>query len=254
MPLNSSACEDPGLAMAFDHIIKYFTPEQTLRRLPAGTACPLCGSPRSALWKTGSGDIKCLAQLGIACKRARRGVDDPLEPRPGLSGMVAFSDGSMLVAGPHVARVVTKLYPVHPIPDDVTVIYPSKGAIRDELISLIRNPPEPPFVAIVFGQKAGFRAEITVDPSRIVVNGPDGHTVDRPYLLELVDLLKDTSQRERGEIFGLRARIALGVASRSDRDTLERLKTDHPEIVAAFRRLPSPGSSVVTALNRILNT
>lgn len=245
-------CEDDGLALAYDRIIRFFTPEPTLKPAQKGTPCPLCGSQLARLWRTSSGEVKCLAQLGISGKRAGRAETDAVIPRPDLSGKVCFGDGAMLIAGEHVARVVTRLYPVSPIPNDVVVLYPTKGTIRAELTALAQNPPEPPFVVIVFGQKAGFSTQITVDTSLLVINGPDPYVIDRAYLLELARLFEALSAKERSEILSLRARLALGTPLSTDRAAMARLKTNHPEVVRIFRRLPAPGSATSTFLNRIL--
>lgn len=181
---SAAACGDPGLRMFHEHLGRWFAPEPE-PALPARTTCPLCGARDVPLHA--AAEAKCAARLAISAKRpGRRSAAEPADPAPaGSRGMVSFGAGSLAIAGPRVARAITRLLPVRPLPAHVELRYPEPGRIRQALADLLRDPPPPPFTVILFGQKAGFRARVTTDPSLIHLNGPEPATLGRARLRRL---------------------------------------------------------------------
>jgi hypothetical protein len=158
----------------------------------------------------------------------------------------------MAVAGPFVARVVTRVLPDKPIPETITVGYPENGGTSRFIIDLVMNPPKPPFVALVFGKKAGFRSAVTVDPSLIRISGPEGFDVPIPVVCEWLSLFEGMQESAIVKMLALRARFARGEIDGIDRDSVAELRRLRPEIVSSFRKLPSPGTPQAAVLQRIL--
>ena len=166
-------CADRGRLMFLQYVGQYFAAEPRLNRLPDGTACTICGGTSARLWLTASDEASCLAQQTITRKRAaRKSADEPMIPAVNAAGSTSMGDGNMVVAGPHRALLVTKLLPDKPVPANIDIVFSDKGAIKSSKLDLFRHPPQPPFVAIIFGQKAHFSTTVTIDESRIFVNGP----------------------------------------------------------------------------------
>lgn len=247
-------CGDAGLVMAFEYALQYFIGDPVKRRLPEGSPCPRCASTTAALWHTQAGDVKCLARLAIDDKRPGvKTAEGHSIPHSGERGFACFGAGSMIIAGPHVSRVVTKLRPARPLPAHVTLVFSASRSITKELRGLFRDPPKPPFVVLRFDQKAVPEAKITTSTDRIYLNGADGPVlVERTYLLELVDLLDGLPPSRIADILRLRMRLAAGSTDEADVKALDALRAEHPKIVAAFRRLLSTGGPAYTALNYLL--
>lgn len=165
---------------------------------------------------------------------------------------MAFVAGSMAVAGPFVARVVTRVLPNKPIPGTITIQFPENGGMSRFIIDLVMNPPKPPFVALVFGKKAGFCSAVTVDLSLIRISGPEGFDVPTPIVREWLSLFDGMQESAIVKVLALRARFARGEIDAIDRDALAELRRLSPEIVSSFRKLPSPGTRQAAVLQRIL--
>jgi hypothetical protein len=248
--LRPADCADPGRLMFLQYVGQYFAAEPRLNRLADGTACTTCGHTSARLWLTASGKASCLAQQTITRKRAaRKSANEPMLPPANTAGSTSMGDGNMVVAGPHRALLITKLLPDKPIPAKLDIVFSDKGSIRSAKLDLLRHPPQPPFVAIVFGQKAHFPTEITIDESRIFVNGPVSQALDRPYLSRLLDIATRVGGTTILDLIALRHRIAGGD---TDADAPKRHKQDQQALFdlrsaglitpAEFRLLPSPGT------------
>jgi hypothetical protein len=246
-------CGDPGRLMFFEHVGHYFAAEPKLKPLPIGTVCPICGSTSARLWKTDAGQAQCLAQNTVTRRRAgRKSRNEPCTPAANPWGKIAFVAGSMAVAGPFVARVVTRVLPDKPIPETITVGYPENGGLSRFIVGLVMNPPKPPFVALVFGKKAGFRSAATVDPSLIRISGPEGFDVPTPIVREWLSLFEGMQESAIGKVLASRVRFARGEIDAIDRDALAELRRLRSEIVSSFRELPGPGTPQAAVLRRIL--
>ena len=168
-----------------------------------------------------------------------------------------MSDGNMVVAGPHRALIVTKLLPDVKPPPGLEVAFSANGSIREARLTLLRDPPPPPFVAIVFGKSARFRAEITIDASRIIVNGPGPQVMDRARLMTLLALAPRIGGEEILEMAALRHRLAGGdghhrddAQKAKDQAALLSIRAGGIMTPAEFRGLPSPGSAETTFLKQ----
>jgi len=134
----------------------------------------------------------------------------------------------------------------------ITVLFPERGCVSRFIIDLVMNPPEPPFVALVFGKKAGFRSAVTIDPSLIKVGGPEGFDIPTPLLREWLRLFEGMKESAISKVLTLRTRFARGEIGVDDRDALAELRCLHPEIVSSFRKLPTPGTWQAVVFRRIL--
>ena len=151
-----------------------------------------------------------------------------------------------------MARVVTRVLPNKPIPGTITIQFPENGGMSRFIIDLVMNPPKPPFVALVFGKKAGFCSAVTVDSSLIRISGPEGFDVPTPIVREWLSLFDGMQESAIVKVLALRARFARGEIDAIDRDALAELRRLSPEIVSSFRKLPSPGTRQAAVLQRIL--
>jgi hypothetical protein len=248
-------CDDAGRALFYEHVGVYFSTPSKLKPLPSGTACSVCGSTIMPLGQTSTGQAVCQAQQTITRKRAGRdSADVPCQPAANPAGMKAFADRNMVVAGPQVARVVTKLLPNVLLPAQVEVQFPGSRVLERLLADTLAHPPEPPFVVIVFGQAAGFRSAVTTDMSRIHINGPDGFTVDTRQVLDLMALFAGMKLPKVLALLDLRDRLATGEPRPEDLAALLDLRAEAPALAATLRRLPSPGSAAAIALRRLMAT
>lgn len=242
--------------MFLQHIGKYFAAEPRLSRLPDRTACSICGRVSARLWLTDAGEASCLAQQTITRKRAaRKSPSDPVIPSANPAGKTSLGDGSMVVAGPYRALLITKLLPDKPVPPGIDIIFSDKGCISAAKLDLLRNPPRPPFVVIVFGQKARFSTEVTIDTSRLYVNGPASHIFDLPYLSRLLDIAHRVGGTTILDLIALRHRLAGGDTNadapkrhKQDQQALLDLRSAGLITPAEFRLLPSPGTPEATFL------
>lgn len=258
--LTAADCADPGRLMFLQHVGQYFAAEPRLERLPDKAACSICGSASARLWLTASGEPSCLAQQTITRKRAaRKSPDDPMMAPVNPAGKTNMGDGNMVVAGPHRALLITKLLPTRPVPPDVSIVFSDKGSIKAAKLELLRNPPQPPFVVIVFGQKARFATEVTIDASRLYVNGPASQTLDRSYLSRLLDIAARIGGSTIFDLIALRHRIAGGDPNepdpnlyKQDQQALLDLRSAGLITPAEFRMLPSPGTPEAAFLRQAI--
>jgi len=247
---NTADCADPGRLMFLQHVGQYFAAEPRLVRLPDRTPCFICGRASARLWLTGSGEASCLAQQTITRKRAaRKSPDDPMTPPANPAGKTSMGEGNMVVAGPHRVLLITKLLPDRPVPPGVDIIFSDKGCIKAAKLDLLRNPPRPPFVVILFGQNARFSTDVTIDASRLYVNGPASQVFDRSYLSRLLDIAARVGETTILDLIALRHRIAGGDTTafdpklhRQDQQALLDLRLAGLITPAEFRMLPSPGT------------
>ncbi len=247
-PPNAADCADPGRLMFLQHVGQYFAVEPRLIRLANRTACSICGDTSARLWLTASGEASCLAQQTITRKRAaRQSPNDPVTPPANHAGKTSMGDGNMVVAGPHRALLITKLLPDKPIPPGIDIVFSDKGCIRAAKLDLLQNPPPPPFVVIIFGQKARFITKVTIDASRLHVNGPESQTLDRSYLSRLLDIAHRVGGSAILDLIALRHRIAGGDTTaddpkrhKQDQQALIELRSAGLITPAEFRLLPSP--------------
>jgi hypothetical protein len=246
-------CGDRGRLMFFEHVGHYFAAEPNLKPLSMGVVCPICGTNSARLWESGSGQPQCLPQYTITRRRAgRKSINEPCVPPTNSSGQVDFTEGSTTVAGPFVARVVTRVLPDKLLPESITVLFPESGGISRFIVDLVMNPPKPPFVAFVFGKKAGFRSAVTVDPSLIRISGPDGFDIPTPLFSEWLNCFERMQSSSINKVLALRTRFALRELSENDVHSLADLRRLHPEIVSSFRKLPSPGTQNAAVLRQVL--
>jgi len=246
-------CGDPGRSMFFEYVGRYFATTPKLTPLPPGTVCPICGSASAQLWQTNAGQPQCLVQNTITRKRAgRTSAEQPCVPATDPKGMVFFADGSMVVSGPFVARVITRLLPDTPLPETVNVQFPEKDGISSVIRDLVTDPPKPPFVAIVFGKKATFRSSTTVDSSIIRIGGPEGFDIPTPIVRDWLRIFEGMKPTSINKALSLRERFARGEISDSDRDALAELGRLHPQTASSFRKVPSLGTRGFAVFRRLL--
>ncbi|TPV99632.1 MAG: hypothetical protein USCAAHI_00935 [Beijerinckiaceae bacterium] len=246
-------CGDPGRLMFFEYVGLHFASTPKFKSLPIGTTCPICGSNSARLWRTAVGSAQCLPQNTITRKRAgRKSAKQPCVPAADPSGTKSFADGSMAVTGPSVARVVTRVLPDAPLPDMITVLFPEKGCVSRFIIDLVMSPPEPPFAALIFGKKAGFRSAVTIDTSLIKIGGPEGFDIPTSLLREWLRLFEGMKDSAISNALTLRIRLARGEIGIDDREALAELRRLHPEIVSSFRKLPTPRTRQAAVFRRIL--
>ena len=238
-------CGDPGRLMFFDSIGRYFETPIKFKEAAPGTACPTCGATDVPLWINVSGNPTCRAQQSITAKRyARKNEEEPLEVvSPNKKGSTAFAKGSIALAGKGWGRVWTKLQPTSAPPSNALEIsFPPTGNQNRVLLDVLRNPPDEPFVLIIFDEAAKGRLEVTIDPSRIIDAGPNGYVIDRNEVMRLIDLFEGVTPREAKEIFSLRERIIRGETHEEDQLVLNDLRRDHPTIFDALGSFPAFGS------------
>lgn len=253
-------CGEPGRQMFFNYVGRYFAATPRLRPLPIGTLCLRCGATNRQLWMTSSNEPSCLAQQTITRKRkGRTSADEPAIPAETSSGMTSMGDGSMVVAGPHIARIITKVLPDTMPPPSLDIIFCGDGRIRREILSLLQHPPEPPFVVIVFEQKAIFTTTITIDRSQIFVCGPNPLVINRSRLRRLLAIAQRIGTKEFFKLMALRNRLAGGGGSKwnakqfeNDQTSLLAIRAKGSISPSEFRTLPDPSSSEAGLLNRLL--
>lgn len=244
---------DPGRSMFFEYVGLHFASAPKLKPLQIGTKCPICGSNSAFLWETAVGKAQCLPQNTITRKRAgRTSAEQPCVSAADPSGNTSFAVGSMAVAGPSVARVVTRVLPDAPLPDTITVLFFEKGCVSRFIIDLVMNSPDPPFAALIFGKKAGFRSAVTIDSSLIKIGGPESFDIPTSLLREWLRLFEGMKDSAISTALTLRMRFARGEIGIDDREALAELRRLHPEIVSSFRNLPTPGTWQSAVFCRIL--
>lgn len=246
-------CGDPGREMFFEYLGRYFAVQPKLVPLPIGTICPECGADSVQLWESKAGTRQCLAQNTVTRKRfGRKYPDEPCAPGGDSSGMCSFGLGSMVVCGPFVAEATTRLVPDHPAPEHVSVRFPERGGATRFIRRLVQTPPEPPFVAVMFGKKSSFKWSVTRDRSLISINGPEALDVAPAALLSLKLHLKGLGAGVVSELSALRARMALGEASEAEQQRLNELLKMYPSIAITLPKLPAPGTSSASVLQSVL--
>lgn len=246
-------CGDPGRAMFFNYLGRYFALPPKLVPLPIGTVCPECGADSVQLWQSRAGTPQCLAQNTITRKRfGRKSPDEPCVPGGDISGMCSFGLGSTVVCGPFVAEATTRLVPEHPVPEHVSIRFPERGDTTRFVRRLVQTPPDPPFVAVVFGKKSSFRWSVTHDRSLIAMNGPEALDVAPAAVLSLKLHLKGLGAGVVAKLLTLRARMALGDASEAEQKTLNELLKTYPGIATTMPKLPAPGTSSASVLQSVL--
>jgi hypothetical protein len=239
--------------MFFDYVGSYFSQRPTNTPLALGELCPICGAKDVQLWRSKMGAAQCLAQITISRKRsARTSALAPCEPINDRQGMTSFGDGSMVLAGPNVARVWTKLLPDRPLPSGIEVVFPVQGSITNAIAGLVRSPPPPPFVAILFGQRSNFQTALSIDNSLVRLSGPDPVDIPRETMLGWANLVGGIPLSAVRKILALRDQLALGATVPADAKSLQTLRDRHPEIIAGLSQLPSSGSSYASILYKLL--
>jgi hypothetical protein len=257
--LDGSVCGDGGRQMFFDYVGRYFAFPPRLRPLPAGTSCPRCGSTTVQLWMTASNEPSCLAQQTITRKRrARASADEPAVPPKDSSGKTNMGDGSMVVAGPHTARIITKILPDMLPPPFLEIVFTKEGSIRGGILDLLQDAPEPPFVVIIFEKKAKFTTKITVDRSQIVINGTKPQVINRSRMDRLLAISQQIGRKEFYRLMELRHRLAGGEPTTDtqrerDRDALLAMRASLVLSPAEFRSLPAPRSGEADLLRKLLD-
>jgi hypothetical protein len=255
--LDGPVCGEPGRQMFFNYVGRYFAAPPSLRPLPLGMSCPRCGSTTAQLWMTSSKEPSCLAQQTITRKRkARASAAEPAIPAQNPSGKTAMGDGNMVVAGPHKARIVTKLLPDTPLPPSLEVVFSDRGSVRASVVDLLENPPEPPFVVIIFEKKAAFDAIVTIDRSQIFINGTKPQVINGFRLNQLLAVAQRVGTKELYRLMDLRRRLADGgtmVERREkDQDALLAMRASGVLKPSEFRSLPDPRSGEADLLRKLL--
>jgi hypothetical protein len=251
-------CGEAGRQMFFDYVGRYFAAPPRLRPLPAGTTCPRCGSTTVQLWMTDSDEPSCLAQQTITRKRrARSSASEPAVPAEDPTGKTSMGDGNMVVAGPHTAKIITKVLPITLPPPSLEIVFAEKGSIRGGIMDLWRHAPEPPFVVLVFEKKAMFPAKITVDRSQIFINSTTPQVINRYRINQLMAIARRIGKIEFLRLMELRHRVA-GHESTTDkqRDSDQRsilaMRASLVLSPAEFRSLPEPRSEEADLLRKLL--
>jgi hypothetical protein len=252
-------CGEAGRQMFFDYVGRYFASPPRLRPLPAGTSCPRCGSTTVQLWMTQSNEPSCLAQQTITRKRkARASADEPAIPAKDPSGKTNMGDGNMVVAGPHVAKIITKILPDIPPPPSLEIVFTKEGSIRGGVLDLLRDSPEPPFVAIIFEQKAIFTTKITVDRSQIFINGTKPQVINSFRINQLMAIAQRIGDKESFRLIDLRHRLAGGETATGrqrerDQEALLAMRVNLVLSLAELRSLPDPRSGEADLLRKLLD-
>ena len=253
-------CRDEGRAFFYEYIGRFFEKEPSFKRAPSGTPCKNCGATDVPLWTNDSGHAVCRAQLAITSKRVgRKSKDEPVAvPGPKDRGKNAFIDGNLVVAGPHVGKVFTKLQPTQVLPDTVDLRFPQNGDRARVIAELMRDPPPPPFVVLVFGQNAdGVTLGVTKDVDRIAVTiaesgGYGGNVVNRPYVLRLFNRFSEMSWTEVSALLASRHLLALDEGSQIDRERMEDVLGIDPDVGEGWGEFPSPETGAFQALGWLL--
>jgi hypothetical protein len=237
--------------MLHEYVGQWFIKAPSIKRAKPDAICSRCGATGVTLWKTSATENSCIAQIAITAKRpARSAAGDP-PPGPDATGKFTLGKGSMAIAGPHIARVLTKLSPAAGAPPSLSVTYATTGIIRTWLRELAENPPSPPFVVVIFGQNASFPIIVTTDPSRIVINGASTRTMDASLTKRLLTMAAKIGPEAVRDAARLRQRLASGEGTdaqrRRDADAFAKLRNSMT--TAEFRALPPPGSTELIALD-----
>ena len=255
MKNDTAVCGDAGRQFFYEYAGKFFELEPKGKALPIGTPCTRCGATNVELWENAKGTNVCRAQRTITAKRQARATEtEPLTPTT-ESGKTSLGDGHMVLVGPYVSKMVTNLRPSSALPADLEIRMGGSRAVSLMRRDLISNPPDPPFIAIIFGQKADHDVRITTTTSTLYLNGPDAAVIERPYLLRLLKTLAGASEKTAYELLNLRARLARGFYDGPSLAARERAQlrdqTRLPELLAItglslaqFRQLPPPSSSI----------
>jgi hypothetical protein len=257
--LGEPVCGEAGRRMFFDYVGRYFASPPRLRPLPAGTSCPRCGSTAAQLWMTNSNEPSCLAQQTITRKRkARASGDEPAIPAKDPSGKTNMGDGNMVVAGPHVAKIITKILPNMLPPPSLEIVFTTEGSIRGGILDLFQGSPEPPFVAIIFEKKAIFTIKITVDRSQIFINGTKPRVINRFQVNQLIAIAQRIGSKEFFRLMDLRHRLAggetaMGRQRERDQEALLAMRVNLMLSLAEFRSLPDPRSGEADLLRMLLD-
>jgi len=235
-------CAEPGRQMAYRYVLRYFLGRIKVAPQPLGTACSICGATDRQLY----GDKRvCRAQIAIASKRD---TWDPVKdgPRPGArdnsSGGTCIAEGNIVIAGPHVARIVTKVAPAQDLPDELEIAYPTEkeGVAAKALAALLRDPPAPPYVVMVTGKNASYPVGVNFGRGVVQISGPDGHQVDRAVADRLVASLQGLSASEVKKVRRMRSLLSAGPdRSKKDTDELNRFRAANPRIGSLLFEMPS---------------
>ena len=258
-------CGEPGRAMFYEYLGKLFAVDEPhLTEMPLGTACSVCGCKDVPLVNTeGSNPSKgqnvCRAQRTITRKRAaRKSADEPCAPQDNKTGKTCFGKGHMVVAGPHVAVAVSNLLPDEPLPAGVDVRYPEKGVKSALIDSLFTDPPPGPFVVIEFAQGARYLTRVSVSSDHLIVNGPDGYSVNIAHLRELAAELRGLKPAEITELMSLRDAVAEARQTRKDVERLRELAAKraaatgiNAPLSLTARLLPPRGTPAARVLLRL---
>jgi hypothetical protein len=255
---SGSVCGEAGRQMFFDYVGRFFASPPRLRPLPAGTSCPRCGATTVQLWMTRSEEPSCLAQQTIT--RKRKGwapIDEPAIPAADPSGKTSMGDGNMVVAGPHTAKIITKVLPNTLPPPSLKIVFTEEGSIRRGALDLLQNSPEPPFVVIIFEKKAIFTTTITVDRSQIFINGARRQVINSYRINRLMILAQKIGRKEFYRLMELRHRLAGGETTTDkqrerDQEALLAMRVSLILSSAEFRSLPDPRSGEADLLNKLL--
>jgi hypothetical protein len=256
--LGGSVCGEAGRQMFFDYVGRYFASPPRLRPLPTGTSCPRCGTTTVQLWMTKSKEPSCLAQQTITRKRkGRASAEEPAIPATDPSGKTNMGDGNMVVAGPHTAKIITKILPDTLPPPSLEIVFTKEGSIRRGILDLLQNSPEPPFVVVIFEKKAIFTTSITVDRSQIFINGAKPQVINRSRINRLMAVAQQIGRKELYRLMELRHRLAGGETTTDkqrerDQEALLVMRASLVLSPAEFRSLPDPRSGEADLLNKLL--
>jgi hypothetical protein len=254
--VQSSACKDPLRAMFFEHVGRFFLGPEKAKPSDPGTRCQICGATDVPLVGPGL----CMAQRTITQKRPGREENGSPDPIPDSGhGMNAFTDGSMVIAGPHVRIALSKLRYYETPPWPIENLWVQKGEIARLSRELVLTPPKPPFAVIVFGKKADFRGGVTENTSYIRIAGPEPYDLNVAGAKRLLSLVEGLKVKEFQELLYLKRDLASDGPSEKTKERFEKAKERFERTdrnwkfdLRELHRLPAPGDPVALALEVLL--
>ncbi len=173
-------CSDPGRRFLYDNLLRYFTNEAAAP-VVGNAKCKICGDVVACVKiDKATNEGTCLAQHAITSKRPERLVDGvrPTHDAPVKPGFNAFNDKYfVMIASSERGFINTNIPPVVPLPDNIIAVRKGEERVSEIRRDLLENPPNGPYVAIVFeGRNASIPIILVENDDEVVISGADAPT------------------------------------------------------------------------------
>lgn len=276
MSLLETVCGNEARAFFFDKVGRYFIAPEDPKKLVSGT-CAECGKHLEGVVPDSRGNPACSARRSISQKRRsvpegmpvvfvppspaasrddaagnKQDVEDTADGEDGkvrksLKGTKACinSVGCVTLIERDRSFVITSVTPTSELPAEMVAERTRAGVMEGFWKRIVTVPPKPPFLLVIWGQKADIVMRMTESLSEVFVCGEaEPLTVD---LVEVGRLTRELESVSADEFFGLtclRSRIARRSGTPKsldgDRKRMEEHFAKRPQLRAIFRHLPEP--------------